>query len=39
LDQSQKKAYADAWDKLGSSGAMAKEAVPFLRMLMMMIGK
>jgi len=39
LDQSQKRAYAEAWDQIGSTGALAKEAVPFLRMLMMMIGK
>lgn len=39
LDQSQKKAYAKAWDDLGSGGALAKEAIPFLRMLFMLIGK
>lgn len=39
LDQVQKKAYSKAWDDLGSSGALAKEAIPFLRMLFMMIGK
>lgn len=37
LDQSQKKAYAQAWDDLGKGGAFAKEAVPFIRMLLMMI--
>lgn len=37
LDQSQKKAYAQAWDDLGKGGAFAKEAVPFLRMLLMMV--
>lgn len=39
LDQKQKAAFAQAWDDLGSSGALAKEAVPFLRMLFMLIGK
>jgi hypothetical protein len=39
LDQKQKQAYAEAWDQLGSTGAFAKEAIPFLRMLFMMIGK
>lgn len=39
LDQKQKEAFAQAWDDLGSSGALAKEAIPFLRMLFMMIGK
>jgi len=39
LDQKQKQAFSEAWDKLGSSGALAKEAVPFIRMLFMMIGK
>lgn len=39
LDQKQKAAFAQAWDDLGSSGALAKEAIPFLRMLFMLIGK
>ncbi len=39
LDQKQKAAFSQAWDDLGSSGALAKEAIPFLRMLFMMIGK
>ena len=39
LDQKQKAAFSQAWDDLGSSGAFAKEAIPFLRMLFMMIGK
>lgn len=39
LDQKQKQAFSEAWDKLGSTGALAKEAVPFIRMLFMMIGK
>lgn len=39
LDQKQKAAFAEAWDGLGSGGALAKEAIPFLRMLLMMIGK
>lgn len=39
LDQKQKAAFAQAWDDLGSRGALAKEAIPFLRMLFMMMGK
>lgn len=37
LDQKQKEAYAKAWDDLGKGGAFAKEAVPFLKMLLMMV--
>lgn len=39
LDQKQKAAFSQAWDDLGSTGALAKEAIPFLRMLFMMIGR
>ena len=37
LDQKQKKAFAEAWDSLGQGGALAKEAAPFIKMLLMMI--
>lgn len=39
LDQKQKEAYAKMWDDLGSGGAIAKEVVPFLKLLLMTIGK
>lgn len=35
LDQKMKKAFSDAWDSLGKSGAFAKEALPFLNMMFM----
>ena len=39
LDQKQKEAYAKAWEEMGKGGAFAKEAVPFLRMLVTILGK
>lgn len=39
LDQSQKKAMAAAWDDLGKAGGLAKEAVPFLKILITILGK
>lgn len=34
LDQKEKIAYSKMWDQMGASGAYAKEAVPFIKMLM-----
>ena len=39
LDQQQKRAFAEAWEQMGKGGAFAKEAVPFLRMLITILGK
>lgn len=39
LDQSQKKAMAAAWDELGAAGGLAKEAIPFLKILITILGK
>lgn len=39
LDQAQKRAFAEMWDDLGKGGAFAKEAVPFLRILVSILGK
>lgn len=37
LDMEQKKAFSKMWSDLGSGGALAKEAVPFLNLFFMML--
>lgn len=37
LDQSQKRAFSQAWDDIGKGGAFMKEAAPFIRMLISLI--
>lgn len=39
LDAKEKKAFADFWDHVGEGGAAAKEMLPFLKALRILIGK
>ena len=39
LDQAQKRAASQAWEDLGKAGGLAKEALPFLKVLISVLGK